>query len=108
MVISILVLLAPIAIVFSFVYLYELSTFLKGLEKESRELWTKLGSPRLGGATRAVALPLLLGRLPGLENLGSEQRRRATRLRFYLVGLVAFYIIWLFIMLFRRELGLTI
>ncbi|QQP96245.1 hypothetical protein [Lysobacter enzymogenes] len=103
---SVLVLLAPVAIVFSFVYLCELRTFLRGLQRESAELWAELGKPVLGAAARRVVVPVMRGRF-ALERLPAAQRRRAARLRVYAIASTIFYLVWLVAMVFRRELGLT-
>ena len=91
----------PVAIAFSFVYLFELWWFLEILKRESESLWIELGSPTLGHATRTVAFPLLLGRFPKLESLGPGQRRRALRLRCYLIALSIFYIVSFIVFAFR-------
>ncbi len=103
---GVLVLLAPVAIVFSFVYLWELRTLLQGLQHQSAGLWAELGKPVLGAAVRRVVVPLVFGRFP-VERLPPGQRRRAGRLRVYVTALTSFYLVWLVAMVFRRELGLT-
>lgn len=103
--ISVLILLVPVAITFSFIYLFELSIFLKVLKRESEDLWERLGSPTLGRATRSVAIPLLFGRFPSLDSLRIGQRQRALRLRVYLIGLLVFYAVWIIAIAFRRQLG---
>lgn len=104
--IDFLVISAPVAIIMSFVYLFELSAFIKGLRRDSEDLWIKLGAPALGRATRKVVIPLLLGRFPKFDSLPLDQRQRALRIRIYLAALLTFYILWIFVVAFRRQLGL--
>lgn len=101
--ISVLVVLAPMAILFSFIYLCELSAFIGSLKRRSPSLWVELGSPALGRASRSVAIPLMLGKFPR-EKLDADQCRQATRLRFYLIGLSIFYAVWIVLIAFRRQL----
>lgn len=95
----------PIAILFSFLYFLELHLFLGSLRSESPVFWASLGSPTVGRATRNVALPILFGKFGALDSLNRKQRQRMSRLRIYLVGLIFFYVFWLGLVAFRRQLG---
>jgi len=106
MVMDFLVLSAPVAVVFNFIYLVELRVFLARLRLELPDAWRDMGSPTLGRASRSVVIPLVFGRLTQFALLSSTQRARARRLRAYVTVLFPYYIVWILLVLFRRELGL--
>ncbi len=106
MVMDFLVLSAPVAVAFTFIYLVELRMFLARLRLELPDEWRNMGSPTLGYASRSVVIPLVLGELKQFALLSSTQRARARRLRAYVTVLFPYYIVWILLVLFRRELGL--